>query len=304
MVGRRDSGQLAAALTRHRWSALIGVGVVALAISALAVFDARHNSVVGPSGANLVPITALSNRPFFLFRSTALNKDYGTMELAPEASDQDDRAMTSLKCERVAYGGGRGICLSIGTGSLFSSTRAIVFDDRFRTRFVIPLPGYPSRTQVSRNGVYGATTDFVSGDSYTTAGFSTRTNIIDLRTGKILFGLEKMQVYRDGSRFENVNFNFWGVTFAPDNTHFYATLGSANQTYLIEGDVDTETATVLRTGVECPSLSPERQGDCVQAAQPRTGGHMATVGTEPGHDAGPSAGRNSGRRRPGCLAQQ
>ena len=109
---------------------------------------------------------------------------------------------------------------------------------------------------MSRNGVYGATTDFVSGDSYTTAGFSTRTNIINLKTGKILFGLEKMPVYRNGARFENVNFNFWGVTFALDNTHFYATLGTGSQTYLIEGDVDTETATVLRTGVECPSLSP------------------------------------------------
>jgi len=90
----------------------------------------------------------------------------------------------------------------------------------------------------------------------TTAGFSTRTYIINLKTGKILFDLEQMQVYRNGSRFHNVNFNFWGGTFAPDNGHFYATLGSGNDTYLVKGDVNTKVATVLLTGIECPSLSP------------------------------------------------
>ena len=105
MVGRRDSGGLAAVLTRHRWSALIAVGVVAVAISAAAVIGARHNSVAGTSAANLVPVSALSHRPFFLFRSTALNRDYGTVELAPLSNDDDEQAMTSLKCERVAYGG-------------------------------------------------------------------------------------------------------------------------------------------------------------------------------------------------------
>ena len=110
---------------------------------------------------------------------------------------------------------------------------------------------------MSRDGRYGATTRFVSGDSYASQGFSTRTDIIDLQSGEVLFDLESMRVYKDGARFRSVNFNFWGVTFAPDNRHFYATLGSGSKTYLIEGDVITHVANVLRSGVECPSLSPD-----------------------------------------------
>ena len=135
-------------------------------------------------------------------------------------------------------------------------TGIIVFSSRLKPVYSIALPGYPSRTQVSRNGQYGATTVFVSGDSYANAGFSTRTYIINLETGTILFNLEQMQVYRNGSLFDSDDFNFWGVTFAPDNTDFYATLGSGNDTYLVKGNVKTKVATVLLTGIECPSLSP------------------------------------------------
>ena len=243
-------------LQRHRWLILTVVALLAVAISALVVLLARHQSTTGSGTGTLVSVSSLSHQPFLLFRNTSLNRDYGTMELTSAQDPGAQRALTSLKCERVAYASGRGICLSGTAGGLFSSTHAVVFNSNFKPVSSIPLPGYPSRTQVSRNGRYGATTDFVSGDSYATTGFSTRTYIINLRTGQILFDLEQMQVFRNGSPIENTNFNFWGVTFAPDNTHFYATLGSGNDTYLVKGDISTKVATVLATGVECPSLSP------------------------------------------------
>jgi hypothetical protein len=243
-------------LQRYRWFILMTVAVLVVAVSAIAIVLVRNESNDGSSTGHVVSVRSLSHEPFLLFRATALNKDYGTMELTSAEHPGTERAKTPLKCERVAYAGGRGICLSGNGGSLFSSTRAIVFNSDFESIFTIPLPGYPSRTQVSRNGEYGATTDFVSGDSYASAGFSTRTYIINLQTGKILFDLEQMPVYRNGNRIDSVNFNFWGVTFAPDNKHFYATLGSGNDTYLVRGDVNTQVATVLLSGIECPSLSP------------------------------------------------
>ncbi|MCA1842152.1 MAG: hypothetical protein LC792_02990 [Actinobacteria bacterium] len=62
---------------------------------------------------------------------------------------------------------------------------------------------------------------------------------------------------KDGKRLESADFNFWGVTFARRPGRFYATLGTGGHTYLIEGDLATRTATVLRDGVECPSLSTD-----------------------------------------------
>src|SRR4051812_43445825 len=69
--------------------------------------------------------------------------------------------------------------------------------------------------------------------------------------------MEDFAVWRDGTRFQSADFNFWGVTFARDSDRFYATLGSGRKTYLIEGDVPTRQARVLRENVECPSLSPD-----------------------------------------------
>ncbi len=232
------------------------VALLAVAVSVLVIVLARYPTTTGSSTRNLASAASLSHQSLLLFRNTELNRDYGTVELTPADDPGAQAALTSLKCERVAYAGKRGICLSGTGGSLFSSTHAIVFSSKLKPVYSIALPGYPSRTQVSRNGQYGATTVFVSGDSYANAGFSTRTYIINLETGKILFNLEQMQVYRNGNLFDNDDFNFWGVTFAPDNTDFYATLGSGNDTYLVKGNVKTKVATVLLTGIECPSLSP------------------------------------------------
>lgn len=98
---------------------------------------------------------------------------------------------------------------------------------------------------------------FVAGHSYAETGFSTATILVDMETGTEIDNLEEFTVYRDGRVFDAEDFNFWGVTFAADSNRFYATLGAAGSTYLIEGDVAARTATVLRDNVECPSLSPD-----------------------------------------------
>jgi Tol biopolymer transport system component len=87
--------------------------------------------------------------------------------------------------------------------------------------------------------------------------FSTRTYIYDLQSGKIVLDLSKLDVIRAGQTFRAVDFNFWGVTFSHDGHTFYATLGTGGMTYLIRADLDTRRAVVLRSGVECPSLSPD-----------------------------------------------
>ena len=152
------------------------------------------------------------------------------------------------------------MCLTGPSAGPISSATVTVFDSHFGTLHRVSVAGIPSRVRVSPDGHYGAATGFVSGDSYATIGFSTRTDVVDLRAGTVLFGLEKLTVRRDGKVFQAVDFNFWGVTFANDSRRFYATLGSGGHTYLIQGDVTTRQAAVLRSDVECPSLSPDTPG--------------------------------------------
>ena len=193
---------------------------------------------------------------YYVFKSSALDRDFGRVAVA-SASDPGRRVFAgSLKCNRVAETGGRGLCLQLALG-VTVTTEVSVLDANLNPTHHLTLPGYPSRTRVSPDGRLAAATTFVSGDSYASLGFSTRTSIIDLTAGTVLFDLEKLAVTQDGRAFHEADFNFWGVTFEPDSRHFYATLGSGGKTYLIHGDVRSRTATVVTTGVECPSLSPD-----------------------------------------------
>jgi hypothetical protein len=159
-----------------------------------------------------------------------------------------------LRCERVHFASGRGVCLIAERG--FTTTySAVVFDSEFKIQREFPLVGIPSRVRVSPDGTRAAITVFVSGDSYAAGSFSTRTTVLDTVTGELLFDLEQMDVERDGEPFKAIDFNFWGVTFE-SAVRFYATLATGGRTYLVLGNVDTRKATVVHEDVECPSLSP------------------------------------------------
>jgi len=168
------------------------------------------------------------------------------------------RRSGDLACERVYYAGGRGICMGVAPSGV--DYRAQIFDSELRPIHEFALTGFPSRARVSADGRYGSTTVFVSGDSYLQApsAFSTRTVIVDLRSGERVGQLEQFDVTKDGRPFDAVDFNFWGVTFVPgDSNRFYATLGTGGSHYLVEGDIGDRSMRVLRDGVECPSLSPD-----------------------------------------------
>jgi hypothetical protein len=163
-----------------------------------------------------------------------------------------------LSCERVYYAAGRGICMGVAPSGV--DYTAQVFNSKMETLNTIPLSGLPSRARVSEDGRYGAMTVFVSGDSYleSSTAFSTRTYVVDMASGKAIDQLEQFHVSKDGEPFDAVNFNFWGMTFDPtDSDRFYATLGTGDHHYLVEGSIKGREMKVRRDGVECPSLSPD-----------------------------------------------
>lgn len=192
-----------------------------------------------------------------LFRSTALDDNFGRLGYVPLNALSGARTLTNLRCERIHFAGGRGVCLFAERG-VITTHGALVFNDQFQPQQQIALRGIPSRVRVAPNGEVAAITVFVSGHGYGVAGFSTHTTFVSLKTGQPLVdNMEKFRVLRDGERFHEADFNFWGVTFARDSNRFYATLGSGGRTYVVEGDLRKLAARVLRGDVECPSLSPD-----------------------------------------------
>ena len=194
--------------------------------------------------------------PTVMFRNGIAGQDWGEVALVPTAAPSAPRTMVPLRCQRLHFAAGRGLCVA-GDAGVFSTYKAYTFGSDFAVTHKVSLTGLPSRSRVSPDGRYGAITVFVAGHSYSDGTFSTKTTLIDLASGAQLGELEEFAVFRDGQPFKAIDFNFWGVTFAADGNHFYATLLTGGQTYLVEGAIEGREMRVLRPNVECPSLSPD-----------------------------------------------
>jgi hypothetical protein len=192
-----------------------------------------------------------------MFVSVANDDTFHKVGIAGLGDPGGGAFFSSLTCERVYFGGGRGLCLADAGRTDEPIWWAQIFDETFALLQRVELKGSPSRVRVSPDGRLAAATMFESGHSYVEHGFSTKTTLVDLEHGVSLGDLEAFETRRDGQLFHADDFNFWGLTFAADSDTFYATLDTAGVSYLVKGGVRARAMTVMRGGVECPSLSPD-----------------------------------------------
>jgi hypothetical protein len=205
--------------------------------------------------------TAAKSAPLLIekqvfFRYNGLDSHYGKLAFVDHERPDQPYFIDTLSCEVAHIAGGRGICLAADRG-VFTTYAAKLFDAKtFQILAQFPLKGVPSRCRVSQDGKLAALTVFVSGHGYTSLNFSTQTLLIEADKGRVVADLEEFTVTRDGQRISNKDFNFWGVTFTPDTRHFYATLSTNWQHFLVKGDIANRSVAVIHDNVECPSLSP------------------------------------------------
>lgn len=225
----------------------IAIAVSALSIAAALGRTERSRLLPGTASASRIPD---ADTLAYLSTADGVYRVLGWTSLeAPRATGN----LSRLECQRVHFAGGWGLCAGTGYGG----SGLVIFDQDLQVTHVLHPEGIASRARVSADGRYGATTFFVSGDSYADVGFSTRTTIYAMRTGDVVGQLEDFATYRDGALIRSIDFNFWGVTFAQDSNRFYATLGTGGMTFLVAGDIAKREMRVLRPNAECPSLSPD-----------------------------------------------
>ena len=232
-----------------------GVGAVFLYVRL-----ARGPSSPGPIGGVDVPtelISSVPHGPFVLFANGAPGPLFGRVAIEKLPLGGGPRPVAPLACERVHYAAGIGVCMRTDESRLPARSFAEFFDASFKRTHVVPLTGSPIRARVSPDGRRAALTVFETGHSYADASFSTRTIVVDTASGRPVGDLDDFAVQKDGVPFKAIDFNFWGVTFGRDGDTFYATLKTGGERYLIKGSIDARAAAVVRTGVECPSLSPD-----------------------------------------------
>jgi len=182
-------------------------------------------------------------------------QDGGGKVTVDDGSTTPARTGTGLDCLRFYAAGDTAVCVR-PQGGLKPMTTVEILDAELEVKETFTFDGVPSRARVSPSGKLIAWTLFVTGDNYAGTNFSTRTGLYNVETNYLVDSVEGLQLYIDGRRVRRPDVNYWGITFADDNT-FYATVSVGGKTHLVKGDVEAWTATAIRENVECPSLSPD-----------------------------------------------
>ena len=230
------------------------IAATAVVVAGAREGDAATRAAAGVGG--LLPAAEADGEPVVVYKRAA-DSGPGQVALARLGAAPGRSSAAPLSCDRVYYSSGRGICVARGRG-FAAGYQAKVFGADLKVTREIPVDGIPSRARVSPDGRYGATTMFVTGHSYAENGaFSTEATLFDLERGERIGQLEEFTVTRRGRPVTAVDRNYWGITFARDSDHFFATLATGGKTYLIEGSISERTARVIHENVECPSLSPD-----------------------------------------------
>lgn len=205
--------------------------------------------------APTAPVTSMTDGPRIVFRHTGIDSQYGTVAIVGADDPGGARAFTGVACDRVAARPGGASCL-VTDPSLVASYEVRELDAQWRQVASDALPGLPSRTRLSPDGTLVATTVFVAGHSYMSAGFSTATEVHEFGGGARWGNLEKFRLVLDGSVVDPVDRNIWGVTFL-DNDTFYATVATGDRTNLVRGSLSNRTLRSVSPDAECPSISPD-----------------------------------------------
>jgi hypothetical protein len=229
---------------------MVGIAAIVLVVVGGGVY-------VAATAANLHTNSSPASAPVsgdLLFVDLAGGKDQ--VEKVRMDAPDGPRGTTTMRCQRVYAAGGTTVCLRLaGPGPTYET---VVSDASGRELRTIGLAGVPNRARVSASGRIVAWTTFISGDSYSVpGGFSTRTGILDLRSGQVIDTLEEFTTTVGGQRFTIADRNFWGVTVAADDRTFYVTMASQNRTWLMRGDLVDRILQDVRQTAECPSLSPD-----------------------------------------------
>lgn len=230
-------------------SSIALLSIVAV-IAALTAFLGRSKTRAGVAGGFTLAAGELT------YRTTVQGPDLGKVVEQPADGAQGVPTVSSVNCER-SYTASRVLLCLQSEGDLISQPYAEIYDSSLQQIKKLQIVGTPNRARLSADGRMASWTTFVTGDSYTQPGASTRTSILDLKTGEYVDSVETFAASVDGKLYKAVDVNYWGVTFTADDNTFYATMGSSSKTWLMRGDLKARTLTAVRTNLECPSLSPD-----------------------------------------------
>lgn len=245
---------------RRKWLLSFFIALPLLLAAAMIAWRARLPTAFAFDPGRSVGELLGRNGRLLVFRSRERGRNDKRIAVLPREEPGGERVFVGPRCERVAASASRIVCLS-RTGDLLRPYQLALFDAGMRELGHAPLDGLPSRARVSPDEKYFATTSFVTGDSYSSEFFSTRTFLHHLRAGETGLGkaenVEDYELVLNEEVYRFPDKNVWGVTFVPGQDRFFATVSLSGHRYLVDGSIPSRRMVALRDNVECPSLSPD-----------------------------------------------
>ena len=163
-----------------------------LAIRAGGAASEEGRRATAAASPRLADLVSDGHAPVLVFRSLDRDRpqEYGRLAFARIGASASVRTVSGLRCDRVAFSGDRGLCVSQTTG-IGSRTRITVLDAALRALRTLTVAGVPSRARVSPDGRRGTVTTFVTGHYYAQPGeFSTQALILDLPQRRLLLSVQ------------------------------------------------------------------------------------------------------------------
>lgn len=197
--------------------------------------------------------------PFVMFRTLAPRQAYGRVAMVSASPPESVRHVSTLSCARVHYAGGTGLCLVEEVAGESVKHVAYIFDRAFAPGRRVELTGVPIRARVSPDGRRAAITVYAEEESPAGERLASESIVVDLASGRVLADLREFSVTNANHPPIVGSIDIAGVAFAPDSDHFFATLSTASERYLVSGSVNAQQLNVVGTGVASEALSPGGQ---------------------------------------------
>jgi hypothetical protein len=194
--------------------------------------------------------------PFVMFRTLAPPRAHGRIAMAALASS-DVRHLTPLRCARVAYAGGRGLCLVEEAEGVVVDHAAEVFDRSFRRVGRVALAGVPTRVRVSPDGQIGAITTYAEEESPAGERLAIESVLVDLNAGEVLADLRDFRLDVADKPALVGPLDFASVSFDRDRDRFFATLSTLAARWVIVGSIRDRRLQLLTPDFATEALSPD-----------------------------------------------
>ena len=170
------------------------------------------------------------------------------------------RTLLNRTCMRAHIATDHGVCLAESGGVLGVAFTTTFFEaDNLNADIKSYASPLPSRARISPNGTFSAVTAFVSGSSYADIAAETTTlvTIDEIDSTRLVRGANQFTIDSGEARFNNLNPQYWGITFAADEDEIYLTGFFGDRPEVMHGTLNNMVIEPTGWVGSCPSLSPD-----------------------------------------------